>query len=97
MKKKQEKSSRRFIIITIAIVVVICAALGIMTININKTNKENEARLHRLEELLANEEIRSKALEDEEAYIKTKNYIEEKARSIGFVYPDEIFFRKNDQ
>ena len=33
---------------------------------------------------------RLEALEEEKVYIQTQKYIEEKAKSIGYVYPDEI-------
>jgi len=49
-----------------------------------------------VEELLADENLRKEMLENEEVYIQTKKYIEEKAKEIGYVYPDEIIFRKDE-
>ena len=59
-------------------------------------NAEKQARKARLEEQIELEEQRRSELDDEEAYIKTREYIEEKAKSIGYVYPDEIIFRRED-
>ena len=61
-----------------------------------KQNTELKARKERLTELLSEETLRSEALEEEKVYIQTKKYIEEKAKSIGYVYPDEIIFRKEN-
>ena len=59
-------------------------------------NADKEARKARLEEQIELEEQRRSELDDEEAYIKTREYIEEKAKSIGYVYPDEIIFKRED-
>ena len=64
--------------------------------NSRKINEEKEARKARLEEQIELEEQRAAELDDEEAYINSKEYIEEKAKSIGYVYPDEIIFRRED-
>ena len=64
--------------------------------NLKKQNTELKARKERLTELLSEETLRSEALEEEKVYIQTKKYIEEKAKSIGYVYPDEIIFRKEN-
>ena len=62
----------------------------------NRKNAELEKRRERLEQLIAEEEQRRTELEDEENYVQTRKYIEEKAKSIGYVYPDEIIFREDD-
>lgn len=61
-----------------------------------QTNIELKARKARLEELLAEENLRMQELEEEKIYVQTQKYIEEKAKSIGYVYPDEIIFRKDN-
>lgn len=62
----------------------------------NKKTAELQARKDRLEQLIEEQEQRRLDLEDEEVYVKTRKYIEEKAKSIGYVYPDEIIFREDD-
>ena len=70
--------------------------MGLQIYNLKKQNTELKARKERLTELLSEETLRSEALEEEKVYIQTKKYIEEKAKSIGYVYPDEIIFRKEN-
>jgi len=100
---------KKIITITLTIaLIIICTGcswggsmLGTSTImdeidKIEERNAELENRKERLGQLLAEEEHRRSDLEDEETYIKIRKYIEEKAKSIGFIYPDEIIFRKDD-
>ncbi len=97
MKKRRSKSKRAVLMILVLIIVVVgCAFLGLQIYNLKKQNRELKARKERLTELLSEETLRSEALEEERVYIQTKKYIEEKAKSIGYVYPDEIIFRKEN-
>lgn len=83
-----------FVCVTVAAALVIVC---VKFINLHKTNAELEERKERLEELIEEQEERTAALEDEAEYVKTQEYIEEKARSIGYVYPDEIIFRRSEE
>lgn len=98
MKKKKRSGNRRklFLILVLVVVVFGCAFLGLQIYNLKKQNTELKARKERLTELLSEEMLRSEALEEEKVYIQTQKYIEEKAKSIGYVYPDEIIFRKEN-
>lgn len=97
MKKKRSGSKRKLFLILVLVVVVFgCAFLGLQIYNLKKQNTELKARKERLTELLSEELLRSEALEEEKVYIQTQKYIEEKAKSIGYVYPDEIIFRKEN-
>ena len=77
-------------------VVFFCGLMLSQIIGSINNNAEKEARKARLEEQIELEEQRRSELDDEEAYIKTREYIEEKAKSIGYVYPDEIIFKRED-
>lgn len=98
MKKKDRTKRNRLVLAILACVVVVfgCAFLGFQIFNQAQQNAQLKARKERLTELLEEENLRAQALEDEKAYIQTQKYIEEKAKSIGYVYPDEIIFRKDD-
>ena len=97
MKKKRSGSKRKLFLTLVLVVVVFgCAFLGLQIYNLKKQNTELKARKERLTELLSEELLRSEALEEEKVYIQTQKYIEEKAKSIGYVYPDEIIFRKEN-
>jgi len=97
--RKKNKAKRNKLVLTILIIVVVvfgCVFLGCQILNQSKQNAQLKARKERLLTLLEEEQNRSKELEDEKAYEQTQKYIEEKAKSIGYVYPDEIIFRKDD-
>ena len=79
-----------------AAVVFFCGLMLSQIMSSINNNAEKEARKVRLEEQIELEEQRRSELDDEEAYIKTREYIEEKAKSIGYVYPDEIIFKRED-
>lgn len=99
MRTKLKAKLRRNRIIAIfvgAIVVFFCIIMVSEILNSKKNIKEKEARKERLEEQIVQQQQRQAELEDEEEYIKTKEYIEEKAKSIGYVYPDEIIFKRED-
>ena len=87
----------RFIAFLLGIAAVsICIVLITQIVQVREKNAEMEARKIRLEEQIALQEERQAELDDEENYVKTQEYIEEKAKSIGYVYPDEIIFKKAD-
>ena len=79
-----------------AAVLFFCGLMVSQIMSSLNNNADKEARKARLEEQIELEEQRRSELDDEEAYIKTREYIEEKAKSIGYVYPDEIIFKRED-
>ena len=79
-----------------AILLLFCVLCIVQIVRTGRKNAELESRKERLEQLIAEEEQRRLDLEDEEVYVQTRKYIEEKAKSIGYVYPDEIIFREDD-
>ncbi|MCQ2530737.1 MAG: septum formation initiator family protein [Lachnospiraceae bacterium] len=97
MRKKKRKNNRTILIILLAVLFVgVATYFSLQIHSYRQTNKELKARKERLEQLLEEENLRSKELEEEKIYVQTQKYIEEKAKSIGYVYPDEIIFRKDD-
>lgn len=96
---KKSGTNKRRVVLAVMIVVVFVVAIvffGAEILQLREKNKELEARKARLEELFENENLRKSMLESEEVYIQTKKYIEEKAKAIGYVYPDEVIFRKDE-
>lgn len=73
-----------------------CVIMFTQILSMNSSNKELEKRRDRLTEQLAFQKNREAELDADENYVKTNDYIEEKARSVGYVYPDEIIFQKED-
>ncbi|MBE5921428.1 MAG: hypothetical protein E7269_01545 [Lachnospiraceae bacterium] len=52
-----------------------------------------QATEQELSEQLAEQEERSAALEEQRVYVKTKAYVEEAAKKIGLIYPNEVIFK----
>lgn len=84
----------------IALIIGVVAVFStVIVINIHSSNqtlkelKEQESKLQAQydEQLKLAEE-----LEKKEVYVKTNAYIEEQARKIGLVYPDEVIFKPED-
>ncbi len=97
MKSKQDiKRSKILTILILVAVVGVCIFLVIRISNTQKKIKELETRKERLEMLIESETLRQEELENKEVYVQTQKYIEERAKAIGYVYPDEIIFRKDD-
>ena len=101
MSKKQKKQTSKFtrfvlVVLGIAAALVFCAVMGYEIIQLGHKNAELRERRSRLERLIAEQEQRQEELADEAEYVKTQKYIEEKAKAIGYVYPDEIIFKRDD-
>lgn len=54
-----------------------------------------EARENKLAKEYEQEQQKSEELEEERAYVQTKMYVEEMAKKLGLVYPDEIIYKPN--
>lgn len=71
----------------------------VFVVNINssrKTLEELNEDKGRLEEKYNDQLKLAEELEEKEVYVKTNAYIEEQARKIGLVYPDEVIFKPED-
>lgn len=90
--------TRRKNLCVIGIVVfVLCCTIYYKKIDLDAKNIECEKRLEELEKKKKKEEQRAEEIDDYEAYVQTKKFIEEEARSkLGLVYPDEIIFEAED-
>ncbi len=83
-----------FAIVTVSFVIIVAIFIQ---------NNKLEQKLEKLKEqeryyaeLLEEENERSAELEEKAKYVKTKAYIEETAKKLGLVYPDEIIFKPKD-
>lgn len=73
-----------------------CIILITQILDVKAKNRELSARSERLDRQIEEQLQRREELEDDEQYVKTKEYIEERAKAIGYVYPDEIIFKQED-
>lgn len=99
MKKKsvKRKSPRRNNVLnSIAVIVIMIIFVGIVSYQ-TKELKEKKSELgikeQKLQEEYETESEKTSELEKQRVYVQTKEYIEEAARKLGFVYPDEIILK----
>lgn len=89
----REKKNR---LSSFAVIVVMIAFIGIITFQIQdlkKVNAKKSEELNTKQETFEKESERTKELEDQRVYVQTKKYIEEAAKKLGFVYPDELILK----
>lgn len=89
------KDSKLGMSMMIAVVVVFCAVMIIKTLHGKETLYELDLKGKKLTEELQNEELRNEELEEKRVYVQTKMYVEEIAKKLGLVYPDEIIYKPN--
>lgn len=65
----------------------------IKTKDVKEEASDLSKRQQQLEQQLEDEEERAGQLEERKIYVKTKKYVEEVAKSLGLVYPDELIYR----
>lgn len=59
-------------------------------------DKELAAKENNLQTVYEQESERTEKLEEEKIFVQTRQYIEEAAKKLGFVYPDEIIFKPSN-
>ncbi|MDE7156566.1 MAG: septum formation initiator family protein [Lachnospiraceae bacterium] len=67
--------------------------LGIQIKNMEQEDKELAAKVNGLQTTYEQESSRTEELEAQKIYVQTKQYIEEMAKKLGLVYPDEIILK----
>lgn len=78
------------------VVVLFCLVVGVQMVQKHKTLKELREQEAKLEKQYQNELNLSEELKDQESYVKTDDYVEEMARKLGLLYPDEVIFQPEE-
>lgn len=90
---KRKKTHKIAMIMIFFVVAFLCGAMYIST----QSGKEELAKLNeqkdKLQAQIEEEEKRSLELEELRVYVKTMKYVEERAKQLGLVYPDEIIYK----
>lgn len=97
MKKKTAKKikqSNKFGVLSISIIVMaICGVMLYQMEDLKAKDKQLEKEEAELKEQLKEEQERFEYLEERRIYVQTKKYVEEVAKKLGYVYPDEIIIK----
>ncbi len=84
-------------IITISVVVMaFCIVMGAQMIKKYSTLKDLQAQEKKLQSQYQKELQLSEELKDQEEYVKTDDYVEEMARNLGLLYPNEVIFKPEE-
>ena len=73
-----------------------CVVIGVQMFQKHSTLKKLQAQQSKLEKQYEQELQLSKELKEQEAYVKTDDYVEEMARKLGLLYPDEVIFKPEE-
>ncbi len=91
--RRTVRKSRKNLLLVAGVTLVLCLVVSYSRMKLEAQERACEKRVEELEKELSKEEKRAEEIEEYEAYVKTKKYIEEEAREkLGLVYPDEIIF-----
>ncbi len=96
--KKRDRTANRLAMMGIIIVVVFLAIAILMRgQKLSEQNRIYQAQEESLDQQIQEEKETSEELKQKKAYVKTKDYIIEKAREIfGLKMPDEIILRPDN-
>lgn len=92
MTRKRKKG--KMVTLAISLIVMFFVAIMCMQIKDSKAELRTLARQEaKLQAQLEEEQKEAEDLEERRVYVQTKKYVEEVAKQIGFVYPDEIIYK----
>ncbi len=91
--KRKGRGNRINGLAVIAIAAIFIFMLGIQIKNMEQEDKELAAKVNGLQTTYEQESSRTEELEAQKIYVQTKQYIEEMAKKLGLVYPDEIILK----
>ena len=90
---KKTKSHKAAVVLIMFVVGIFYAVMH-MAINAEQEQlNDRQEELNKVQNLIADEEDRTAKLEELKIRVQTYEYIEERARQLGLVYPNEIVFK----
>jgi cell division protein FtsL len=78
------------------VVVAFCIVMGVQMIKKFNTLSELKTQERRLQNQYKKELQLSEELKEQEEYVQTDDYIEEMARKLGLLYPNEVIFKPEE-
>ena len=96
-RKNRRRKNRTGSLSIIMIVLFLLGAISIKCIELKNKNESLKKQETALEEKIEKETVRAKEIEELSKRVQTKQFAEEVAREQGFVYPNEIIYKKNEK
>lgn len=95
--KSRRRNDNRGMIVAISMVVIMfCGILTVQTFNAHSTLSDLKKQKKELTKEYNQQLELSKELKEKEDYVQTDEYVEEMARKLGLVYPDEVIFKPEE-
>lgn len=95
-KKQRRRRSLISVFGVLAVVVIFCTVLFVQISSSKQELAELAEQESELSEELDEQIALSEELAEQEIYVQTKQYVEDVARDLGLVYPDEVVFVPED-
>lgn len=95
-KRKRNRSSLFSISLIMVMMLLFTVAIGHNIHKSKRTLKELESKEAKLIEQKEEQLDLREELEKRAVYVKTKAYVEEMAKKLGLVYPDEVIFKPEE-
>lgn len=92
--KKHRINKNKLGVVAITLVVaMLCVVMSVKIFDLQRSNVALAEKKAELEKVLEDENDRTKNLEYEKSYVQTNSYIEDVAKSIGYIHSNEIIFK----
>ena len=89
-KKKSHKAAMAMIFLVVAF---FCGTIAMSNRDKKEELDRQQKEIESLENLISEQENRTLELQNLKVYVKTMKYVEDKAKELGLVYPDEILYK----
>ncbi len=98
MRKQKNRKGNKIngTVVVIFTLVFVCVFM-VMINHLKDTERRKDSELIARQQQYEEESRRTEALEEQRVYVQTKKYVEEEAKKIGFVYPDEIILKPENK
>ena len=94
--RKRRIHSKRMIIVISSVVIAFCIVMGVQMVKKYNTLQDLKEQERKLQAQYKKELQLSEELKDKEEYVKTDDYVEEMARNLGLLYPNEVIFKPEE-
>ena len=94
--RQRRIQSKRMIVGISCVVLAFCIVMGAQMIKKYNTLKSLQEQESKLAKQYEQELQLSEDLKEQEAYVKTDDYVEEMARKLGLLYPNEVIFKPEE-
>lgn len=95
--KKRAKSNKLSMFLVGFVMLLFCGVMVVQIIDAKEQKVVLQKQEKVLEGKLKEQKQRTKDLEERKIYVQTKQYIEEAAGKLGYIYPDQIILKPDEK